>query len=108
MQTKPKEPPRVETVPFSLLFALVDLLVDEVDHQIGGYHQQVDDVCDEHVVDLVADDLRGDAGDVADDDHHDEHQAHALCRTGFDIFDQVDRPRNAEADEHDGFKNFCH
>ena len=61
----------------------------------------VDEIGDQHVVDIVAEELRRDARHVAEGDHQDEGQAHALRGAGFDVPDHRQGPGQPEADQHD-------
>lgn len=62
--------------------------VDEVDDEVADDEDDVPDVDQQDVVDVSGVYLCADSGDVADDDEDGEHQAHALCSAGADIFDE--------------------
>ena len=87
---------------------VVQLLVAEVDEQVRADGQQIENIHGQHIGDVMGDQLRGDAADVAEDDEQDEREAHAARRAGAVVVDDGDRPRKAEAQQHHGFKNILH
>ena len=90
------------------MYLLVDLAVAEIDDQIQADREEIEEIDDQHIVDLSGDDLGGDAADIAEDDQQDERQAHAVRRARAVIVDKRDRPRKAKADEHHRLKHILH
>lgn len=90
------------------IMMMIVVEVDEVNHQIGGYKDQIDDIDDQNIAVIMGADLGRDARDIAGDDEQDEGQAHVLGGMGLDILDDGGGPGESEADQHDGFQNFSH
>ena len=92
-----------------LLFCLpVIAAVDEIDDHIGRNDHEIDDVHDQHIAEIAAQDLRGDPRDIACDDEQDELQTHRLGAARLNVFIHGQRPRAAEANKHHCFQNIRH
>ena len=87
---------------------IVQLFVAEIDEQVRADSQQIEDIHGQHLGDVVRDQLRGDAADVAEDDQQNEREAHAARGGRTVIVDDRDRPRKATAQQHHGFKDILH
>ena len=90
------------------MYLLVDLAVAEIDEQVQADREKIEEIDDQHIVDLSGNDLGGDAADIAENDEQDERQAHAVRRAGAVVVDKRDRPRKAETDEHHRFQYVLH
>ena len=101
---------------FNLGFSfLIETVVADVHADVGTDHQEVEHIEDQNVPLLcerchvcLIDELGRDARDVAEEDQTQKHQAFALCGSTLIGFEDVDGPGNAEADDHNDFKNFAH
>ena len=71
---------------------VVQLLVAEVDEQVRADGQQIENIHGQHIGDVMGDQLRGDAAEIAEDDEQDEREAHAARRAGAGVVDEGDRP----------------
>ena len=87
---------------------VVVVQVDEINHQVCRHEAQVYDIDDQHIAIIPGKNFCSDAGNVSGDDQQDERQAHGLCAVGLYIFNYGHRPGKAEANQHDGFKDFSH
>ena len=94
---------------------MIETVVADVHADVGTDHQEVEHIEDQNVPLLcerchvcLIDELGRDARDVAEEDQTQKHQAFALCGSTLIGFEDVDGPGNAEADDHNDFKNFAH
>lgn len=81
----------------SVLFSVVVTLVNEVDHEVGRYNYEIENVYGEDIIYMSGDDLSGDSGDITGDDEQDEPQAHILSGFGFVVLVYRKGPRATKA-----------
>ena len=77
--------------------------VAKVDQNVQRYDQQIDDIGDQHVIDLAGDQLCGNACNITCNDQQDKGQARALCGFGSVGLDHIQRPGKAKAHKHNCF-----
>lgn len=82
--------------------------VAEVHQPVRAEAHHVDEVHRQHPVERARDELRRDAGHVAQRDEGDELPAGARRRAGLVVLVRVHGPRKAETHEHCRFQNLCH
>ena len=61
---------------------LVQFPIAEIDDQVRADCAEIEDVDGKNIGDVVRNEFRGDAADVAEHDEQDERQAHAARRGG--------------------------
>ncbi len=85
----------------SLIGQFVTMRVDEVEHDAGSHHADVQTVENQGVRQRVVHKLRDNAKDIADEANQQEPEADALRGLATDRFDDVHRPRDAKADQEE-------
>lgn len=87
----------------------VQLVVAVVEHQVGSYHHEVQNVEKQHVpFAAFGQQLGRDAADVAEKDQQKKGETLALGGAGLPGFDDVHRPGKTKADDHADLQEFRH
>lgn len=81
----------------SVLFFVVVGFVNEVNHKVGRYNYEIENVYGKDIIHMPGDNLSSDSGDIAGDDKQDEPQAHILSGFGFVVLVYRKGPRATKA-----------
>ncbi len=81
----------------SVLFFVVVAFVNEVNHKVGRYNYEIENVYGKDIIYMSGDNLSSDSGDITGDDEQDEPQAHILSGFGFVVLVYRKGPRATKA-----------
>ena len=88
--------------------AVFSFFIDEIECKIDADKAKIDYIKRKDVVQISAHQLAANARKVAENDRACEDDAFSLCGTGRIAFPNGNGPRNAEANQHNAFKNTYH
>lgn len=81
----------------SVLFFVVVAFVNEVNHKVGRYNYEIENVYGEDIIYMSGDDFCGYSRDITGDDEKDEPQAHVFGGFCFVVLVNRKGPRAAKA-----------